>query len=257
MKPKSTQPAKRKASKNNSTAQATPPSSGVGIKRPREEDRQPTPSESGTASGSSPKRIKTEWEGAPDEALVKKQTAVDAVPTEAEANNELLEQLLKLAAQDSSQESLPGMWESLTTLLNECAVPDAAESSSRSLESNGRRDSPSLSLPAVDEFIEYIDFSSFGTLDDDENGSKAPTPDLVSASSTNPSPESGSEIEAVGQGPTTDWKLEDISDISDPLRLGPWKEIDGGESAYYQHLDWKWDGPMHTLDQPWAVFPTT
>lgn len=187
---------------------------------------------------------------------MKKQTAVGAVPTEAEANNEWLEQLLKLAAQDSSQEPQPDVWENITTILNECAVPDAAESSSRSLESNGRRDSPSLSLPAVDEFIEYIDFSSFGTLDDDENGSKAHTPDLVSASSTNPSPESGSEIDAVGQGATTDWKLGDIPDLSDPLRLGPWKEIDGGESAYYQHSDWKWDSPMPTLEQPWAVFPT-
>jgi len=62
-----------------------------------------------------------------------------------------------------------------------------------------------------------------------------PTTDLVSSSSTNPSPESGSEF-------------------TDPLRLGTLKEVDGGESTYFHPSEWKWDNPMPMLEQPWAIF---
>lgn len=106
--------------------------------------------------------------------------------------------------------------------------------------------------PANDAFLEFIDFSSFTTLEDEDNDSKAPTPDLVPSSETNLSPESGSEGDLLGNaGPPDKTKIEEPGD---PLRLGSLKEIDGGESAYYQVDNWKWEGSMHTLDQPWAIF---
>jgi len=105
--------------------------------------------------------------------------------------------------------------------------------------------------PVVDEFVEFFDFSSFGAGDEDDAGSKAETPDLISSSSTNPSPESGSEVDAAHQALTSDVKSEDFSDH---LRLGVWKEVDGGESAYFHSGQWKWDSPMQSLDQPWAIF---
>jgi len=107
--------------------------------------------------------------------------------------------------------------------------------------------------PHVDEFVEFFDFSSFGTLDEDDAGSKAATPDLISSSSTNPSPESNnSEVDPAHQALTSsDVKSEDFTDH---LRLGVWKEVDGGESAYFQSGQWKWDSPMQSLDQPWAIF---
>jgi hypothetical protein len=103
-----------------------------------------------------------------------------------------------------------------------------------------------------------LDFTSCAADDDYSNPA---TPDLVASSSTNPSPESASDpADAAGHvavGASSDavkfanLKTEDSYD-PDILRLGVWKEIDGGESAYYQSDKWIWDGPMPVLDQPWA-----
>ncbi|KAF8996578.1 hypothetical protein BDZ89DRAFT_1257565 [Hymenopellis radicata] len=79
-----------------------------------------------------------------------------------------------------------------------------------------------------------------------EGRSRAATPDLVSSSSTNSSPESGSEVDTPHAHTFSDLKTEEPAD---PLRLSTTKEVDGGESAYYQSTAWKWDGsPMPRAD---------
>jgi hypothetical protein len=196
------------------------------------------------------------------DALAKKQEEIENIKTEEEANAflERMTELIKLAGGQGEDSLNSDIAETLDIILKGCGVvPDAPEGSGSSSmsslglgESLGLRQSSPPSKPPADEFVEFFDFSSFGTLDDYDAGSKAPTPDLVSSSSTNPSPESGSEVDVTGQA-TIDLKTED-SDLSDPLRLGQWKEIDGGESAYYQSDHWKWDSPMPTVEPPWAIF---
>jgi hypothetical protein len=143
--------------------------------------------------------------------------------------------------------------EAVFTILKGCGfVPDVAESTPatlRGLQAGSQRE------PSPPPFSEFFDFSSFSTLDDDDwESTKAPTPDLLSSTSTNPSPESGSEAEPSGQLSSEGLKTDEIMEASDPLQMGVWKEIDGGESAYYQQPDWRWDGPMPTLEEPWAIF---
>jgi hypothetical protein len=263
VKPKAPLPAKRKVStKATPPTPETPQPSTPGVKRLREDD---TPSNvSGSGNDHSPKRIKTEWDDPPSEELSKRKEQAENVKTEEDASAffEQMSELIKLAATGEGQESLTSdISETLDMILKGySSAPDAPEASGSSLMSlglgdAGPRDSSPPRKPSADEFVEFFDFSSFSTLEDDDAGSKAPTPDLVSSSSANPSP--GSEADATGHTSLTDIKSEDTSEVSDPLRLGPWKEIDGGESAYYQSDNWKWDGPMSTLDQPWAIFNTS
>lgn len=109
-----------------------------------------------------------------------------------------------------------------------------------------------VSSPIKDEFVEFFDFSSYAAHEEDDTGSKANTPELISSSSTNPSPESGSEADPAHHATMqSEIKMEEFSD---PLRLGTLKEIDGGESAYYQSNEWRWDTAMNTQEQPWAIF---
>ncbi|CCM06732.1 uncharacterized protein FIBRA_09026 [Fibroporia radiculosa] len=123
----------------------------------------------------------------------------------------------------------------------------------------GEENIQATSAPQQD-VLDFFDFSSFGT--DEEVGSKAATPELMQASSTNPSPGSGSEADAAhssstGFDPARIVSGDEGDSISEMLRLGTWKEIDGGESAYYQSSDgWKWDAPMHASDSAWAIYTT-
>ncbi|RDB30960.1 hypothetical protein Hypma_000130 [Hypsizygus marmoreus] len=273
-------PKSRRASVKNQNPPAPPPpppeqpqtpasSSGGNTKRQREEEipaanafgASPVASGSGAASEPSPpKRIKTEWEGPPSEALKKKTDAVENIKTEEDASAflEQMTELIKMAAGGEGQESLTtDISETLDMILKGYGtVPDGSEGA-HNLSSLGlgesSRTSPPPTKPPADEFVEFFDFSSFDPLeDDDDDGSKAPTPELIPSSSTNPSPESNSEADPHhALLSSTETKTEDFPDL---LRLGTLKEIDGGESAYYQPGDWKWDSPMPTLEQPWAIF---
>lgn len=226
-----------------------------------------------TSEASPPKKAKTnEWEGPPSEALKQRQSIND-ISTEEDANAFLnnMQTLIQIAGQDG-QESLSDISGILDVILKGYgSVPDLGDGSALSIPSMPLGDAPREPTPAApthppaaDEFVEFFDFSSFGTLDE-EDGTPS-TPDLISSSSTNPSPESGSEADAAHQHTTlgvadiakiADPKLDDFSEASsDPLRLGAFREIDGGESAYYQSENWKWDGPMPVLEQPWAIFTT-
>lgn len=210
---------------------------------------------------SPPKKVKTEWEGPPNDALKRREEAVENIKTEEDASQflEQMTELIKMAGEGQESTLSSDISETLDMILKGYSAPDGGEGTSISSlgegSSTGGRP-PTPSIPGADEFVEFFDFSLFETeaLDDDE-GSKAPTPDLVSSSSTNPSPESGSEADLAHHALTfSDFKTEEPSD---PLRLGTFKEVDGGESAYYQSTEWKWDGPMTTLDQPWAIFTSS
>jgi len=226
-----------------------------------------TSNEAGPASGSSftvanepspPKRLKTEWDSAPNEALRKKNEAIDSIKTEEDASvflEQMTAELIKIAANGESQGSLSSdISDTLEMILKGYGpIPDISEAIPLGESSTAREPSPPA--PPMDSFDEFFDFS-FGT--DDENNSKAPTPDLVSSSSTNPSPESNHEVDAANHGlsSSSSSALEiKTEEQPDHLRLGTWKEIDHGEATYYNSTtEWKWDSPMPSHDQPWAIF---
>ncbi|KAF9466460.1 hypothetical protein BDZ94DRAFT_1233709 [Collybia nuda] len=281
--PKAKAPPKRKMSVKNTPAAApteqqpqTPASnsgpsnasgSGSGNTIKRQRDEEPSISSTLGASPSSgsvanepspPKRIKTEWDGPPDEALQKKNEAAENIKTEEDTSVflERMTELIKMAAGGEGQESLTSdISDTLDQILK--GYSDTPGGILSGMGESSRMHGPSSSsppptIPIQDEVFEFIDFSSFGNVEDDDDGSKAPTPDLLSSSSTNPSPESGSEADAAHHALLS--SIDKTDDGPDPLRLGPWKEIDGGESAYYQSNEWKWDSPMST--QEWAIFPS-
>jgi len=229
----------------------------------------PSSSLAAVSEASPPKKAKmSEWEGPPSDALKQRQSIEVNTEEQASAFLNNMQSLIEIAGQDG-QESLPDISSILEDILKGWgSVPELGEGSALSISSMPLGDTPpeapaSSHPSAADEFVEYFDFSSFGTLDEEEDTPS--TPDLISSSSTNPSPESGSEADAAHPHTTAsvtdiariaDPKLDDFSEATDPLRLGAFREIDGGESAYYQSENWKWDGSMPVLEQPWAIFTT-
>jgi len=275
--PKAKAPAKPKASstqskrKSSRIVQATPeaiqinaPSPSGSLKRQREEE--PIVGTPPVSNAPSPKKAKTELEGERGEALVKKEQQIENIKTDEDASAflEQMTELIRLAAGNDGQESLTSdISETLDMILKGCGQDTSDPGTMASLglgDVAGRASSPSSLLPAADEF-QFKDFLDFTSCAADEDYSKPATPDLIASSSTNPSPESMSDPADVAghaaTGPSSDdaklvnFKIEDSYD-SDLLRLGVWKEIDGGESAYYQPDKWIWEGTMPVLDQPWA-----
>jgi len=254
------------AGKSTAVLEMTP--SVAGVKRPPEEDVAATltavaPSEAEVSNAPSPKKAKTEWQGEPSEALVKKQQEVDNIKTDEDAAAffDRMKELFAMTASTDNEihHELASTLDQILAGVAQEPADAAATAAALSIHGAGDAGPPPTALspligPANDAFSEYIDFSSFTTLEDEDNDSKAPTPDLVPSSETNPSPESGSEGESSGSTGSPDkTKIDEPGDRSDPLRLGALGEIDGGESAYYQASEWKWEGPMYTLDQPWAI----
>ena len=254
------------ASRGPATPETAP--SVAGAKRPPEEDvatfTNVAPSEAEASNAPSPKKARTEWEGETSEALLKRQQEIESIKTDEDAAA-FLDRMKELFAMTASTDN--EMQHDIASTLNQILAgvaqePADAAATAAALSVHGVGDagppptalSPHLG-PANDAFLEFIDFSSFTTLEDEDNDSKAPTPDLVPSSETNPSPESGSEGDSLGSTGSPDKnKIDEPGDRTDPLRLGSLREIDGGESAYYQSGDWKWEDPMPTLDQPWAIF---
>jgi len=246
---------------------ATAPSPAGSNKRQREEEASPPQQMQPSASNASgpsvanepspPKRIKTEWDGPPNEAIKGRAEQVENIKTEEDgaAFLEQMTELFKMAAGNDGQDTITSDFsETLDTIFKGFgASTDEGASGISSLGMGDGNVSQDVAPPVVDEFVEFFDFSSFGTLDEDDAGSKAATPDLISSSSTNPSPESGSEVDTAHHQALTSSDVKS-EDFTDHLRLGVWKEVDGGESAYFHSGQWKWDSPMQSLDQPWAIF---
>ena len=270
-KPKATiGPTKRRVSKavppqvSAEPVQSSPSTSNRSSKRPHDDN---TSNGASPATGSSstvpnepspPKRPKTEWDSAPSEALRKKNEAIDSIKTEEDASvflEQMTAELIKMATNGEGQESLSSdISDTLEMILKGYGpIPDISGAMSLGETSTARE--PSSPAPPMDSFDEFFDFS-FGM--DDENNSKAPTPDLVSSSSTNPSPESNHDVDAANHGlSSSSSSAMDIKTEEQPdhLRLGTWKEIDHGEATYYNPTtEWKWDSPMPSHDQPWAIF---
>ncbi|KNZ72102.1 hypothetical protein J132_04383 [Termitomyces sp. J132] len=240
---------------------------GVSSKRLREEDVINAPEVSPGTSGSGvinepspPKRPKTEgeWGGPLNEAITKKAETVENIKTEEDTSAflEQMTELIKMAGEGQQEALSSDISETLDQILKGYgSVPDDSDSL-HGFSSFGSLGEPSsqasTSKPHPDEFVEFFDFSSFTAADEEnDTDSKAPTPEL---SSTGPSPDSGSEADAA-QHVALSMEPPKTEELSDLLRIGSWKEIDGGESAYYHTADgWKWDSPMPTLEQPWAIF---
>lgn len=201
---------------------------------------------------SPPKRAKTDWEGPISQSLQKKNQAVENIKTEEDASQflEQMTELIKMAGSEEQTSLSSDISDTLEQFLKGyggMSDSDTSNTFSLGLGEVGSMDGSTSQLPPND-LTEFFDFSLFPN--EDEYESKG-TPDLISSSSTNPSPESQADADPAHHVTALlDVKQEEY----DPLRLGTLKEIDGGESAYYQSTDWKWDGQMATLEQPWAIF---
>ncbi|EIM90817.1 uncharacterized protein STEHIDRAFT_152510 [Stereum hirsutum FP-91666 SS1] len=251
---------------------ATPADVKVSAKRARE-DEGPSAGEAST-SAPSPKRVKADADGPlSDTQAQREKDAENAASGSDEDLIAFLENITQYTNTTNPEGSQAYVGSSeLGDVLNELlkAYPStdveangegSSSSALGSLELDGPHplSPPSSQLPEPDSFAEYYDLSSF----DDVSVPKAPTPDLVQASSTNPSPESGSEADAaghltamhhIGNAGSPHIAAVGLDDSEeDPLRLGIWKEIDGGEAAFYEASGWKWDAPMSTSEHPWAV----
>ncbi|KAH8991356.1 hypothetical protein EDB86DRAFT_2936224 [Lactarius hatsudake] len=86
-----------------------------------------------------------------------------------------------------------------------------------------------------------------------------PTPDLVTGSSTNPSPESTSDQDYphmghTGSSPQTS-RIESEDTTYEILRPDVYKEISGGDAMSHQIPGWNWEGHMDTPspDQVWLI----
>ncbi|KAI0714422.1 hypothetical protein C8T65DRAFT_644276 [Cerioporus squamosus] len=248
-----------------------PTPDSVGSKRAREEDATAL---STAAAAPAAKKIKTEWDEPPSDAMSKRQQEADAVKTDDDAVK-FFEQMSSWLNQVTNNEGEAG--ESLKTEIADSldeilkaypSIPDDGGLSSLASSSfidaiTVGSSSPRQNASTVDP-ADFFDFTSYG-LPEEETGSKAATPDLLPASSSvGPSPGSASETEAHPPASTA----ADTAKIVDPkaepgegvdsIPQELWRAIDGGESAFYNASDnWKWDQPMPAVDQPWAFFPSS
>ena len=233
-----------------SPAAATPES---GNKRKREDDVVTATPVSSDPSPS--KKPKTDWEGPESEELQQKKQAVEGVKTDEDATK-FLENMTEMLAMVSGEgKQVPAeISDTLDQILSN--LSDSVTGIGTLGDASGVRSSTPPIASNGGDGLEYFDFSLYN---EDDRGSKAPTPDLVQTSSTNPSP--GSDADS-SHGPLStvpdtariaDSKIEDELDGSDPLRLSFWSEVGGGEAAYFNSDPWKWEGSMPTSDQPWAI----
>jgi hypothetical protein len=273
-KPKASASAKRKSSKvvppTPEPAQPTAPSPAGSLKRQREEEETTADTPAAPSNAPSPKKLKTEsevkteseWDGPPSDEVVKKEEQVENIKTEEDASAflEQMAELIKMAAGNDQESLTSDISETLDMILKGCSQDygdvSGASSSMAPLgfgDTLGLQD-PSLP-PHADEFQDFLDFTSCAT---DDVDSKPTTPDLVSSSSTNPSPESASDAADAGHSTTgflsdgaksVNFKSEDMDE--DPCRLGGLGEIDGGQAVYHQSQLWNWGAIP--VQSSWAI----
>ncbi|KAG6374300.1 hypothetical protein JVT61DRAFT_4322 [Boletus reticuloceps] len=217
----------RKMSRGPATPEMAP--SVAGVKRPPEEDvaalTNVAPSEAEASNAPSPKKAKTDWEGETSAALLKKQQEIENIKTDEDAAA-FFDHMKELFAMTVSTDN--DIHHDIVSTLGQILAgvaqePADAAATAAALSVHGDAGPPPTALsphmgPANDAFLEFIDFSSFTTLEDEDNDSKAPTPDLVHSSETNPSPESGSEGDSLGSTGSPDKsKIDEPGDRSDPF----------------------------------------
>ncbi|KAL1683382.1 hypothetical protein EV122DRAFT_258332 [Schizophyllum commune] len=235
-----------------STPAAEPQTPTIG-KRQREDD----PAQSPINGPSPPKRVKAEDETAAPSMLPEDKTANLESKTDQEVAA-CLDQMKELVQQASQGDgSSPGMNANIVEVFDELfkssiSLPDA--SGDGSMDMPGTLDA-SLGMGGADDSLSFFDWTAYGINADAPDGSDsvAPTPDLLH-SSTNTSPESAAGGDAdASHGGASEKHEEDK--VAEHLNVGIWKDIEGGsESLYHQAApEWKWDGTMPTLDQPWAI----
>lgn len=215
-------------------------------KRQREEEEVPTMPISQPVREETPtKRARTEPGETLDTILAKRQEEMDNIKTTEDAS-QFYQNIMELLQLSNNSELPAGIQETLSTVVQSFVPGSELQDVTSSLAETSR----SVAAPTEDDvvFSSFVDFSSWDT-------GKTNTPDLVPASSTNPSPESGSDAEhpvlaetihdpaTVVDFPESDKGLLGASfDLpADPLRLGSLGEIDGGESSYFNGFDFKWD----------------
>ena len=233
------------------------PGSDGSTKRRREDEEPPQ-----TQNAPSPKRAKMEWEPRANEAALKRSEEVESVKTDEEASK-LLEEVFGLITKAQTVDGQASVASDISDTLHQILGPYTAGSDLPSVgdlsdtshvdhrPANSSASSGDV-LTISDEFGDFFDFSSYDTF------SKANTPDLVPASSTNTSPESASDGPAhTPLAVDTGFSDDSLNGGSDIRKLGFWTEIDGGEGVLYQQDNWKWSGQMPTMDPAWAISTTT
>lgn len=256
-------PPKRRVSKAGQQPPDIGPSKLAGTKRAR--DDEPTPQgnalQADTATDEpSPKRLKrVDWDGPPNEDLEKRQQEVDNLETKQDVQAYLARAtedfLVSGEGSEGPSDDLPKTLQELFKGVPIFEVPDSFPGPSA--ESSTIPSSPKPS----DNALDLLDFFDFSQCEPDEpvaSTSKIDTPDLVHASSTNPSPESAAETPGRENGVIASSRAKDAIKIEDigvpnPLALSVWAEIKGGEPAYFDHPSYKWEGDMQVLDVPWAM----
>ncbi|EJD06618.1 uncharacterized protein FOMMEDRAFT_138512 [Fomitiporia mediterranea MF3/22] len=254
-----------------SPAQAVPSPADSSNKRPREEDDSdqsgPAALTSSVNEETPSKRAKTDWVHVSETEPLRRHVEAESIKTPGQAAQFYsdMTQLLELTNNSALPSELQDTLAQLAkTVGSGFDIPDVPGSSSASNLASAGTASPKAT-DGDDSFLRFLDFSSFQQDDD-----KPDTPELVPTSSTNPSPESGAGSEADHPPPSTSTgsvndrtKVVDSSGSgprtdyydADPLRLGIWGEIDGGESGYFSSTDtWKWDSvPPSSGDNSWAI----
>ena len=223
---------------------STPQETRGGAKRTRDDEVEgATP---GVPSAPSPKRVKSDWEGQPNEEARKRDEQADGVKTDEQAMA-FFETVTKFI--DENPESAEAASNALDEILR--TYPPAPDIDDAAMASTFHFSDLQPTSPhplGNDVFGEFIDISAF----DD-----TPTPDLVAGSSTNPSPESTSDQDHphsghAGSSPQIpNVKTEDST--YELLRPSVWREISGGDAMFHQTPGWKWEGHMDTPDQPWLI----
>ena len=247
-----------------------------------------TPSTVGGGDETPSKKLKTEWDDTRDTEPTKAQVEAESIKTTGQSEKFYsdMTQLLELTSTGSHLP--PELQETLAQLVKTVGsssdIPESAFSGSAvDLAGTGSAgggggaggDEPKMEANDAD-FFSFLDFSTF------QDG-KPETPDLVPHSSTNPSPESGAGSEAEhpppasggsaagaassaqppggdsaknGGGGETEPKVGVYDSDRDPLGLGIWDQIDGGEGAYYNTSDFLFDSSLPNSaagENSWAI----
>lgn len=196
------------------------------------------------------KKARTDWEGPESEELTKKKQAVENVQTEEDATR-LFETTMAGMFEIANSDGIPiDFKQELDQILS--YIPDNVPTVGTSDDIGVTGPSMSPVAQGTGDGLEFFDFTAYN---EDERGSKAPpTPDLVQSSSTKTSPgsdadSSHSAASAPDMAHIVDSRAEDELDA---MRLSFYGELGGGEAPYYNTTDFKYDGSMPALDQPWA-----